>query len=152
MALAKIVKVCYMYGTLDEAKMRSAAMTERFLQNIWLTVIARLTILAAPFVVSGVTWLTVEMYRGVQATLELQRNQIIEIQRELQDHEFRLGAGKTARLEFQAAAAQQMTRLDTQLDEIAAKITSVNDTVIRVQTIIETRLPVREGSLQWPRQ
>lgn len=132
--------------------MRSAAMTEKFLQSVWLTVVARATILAAPFVVSFVTWLVLETYRELQKTQELMRTQIVEIQRELQDHEFRLESGKAARLEFQAAAAQQMTRLDSQLDEIAAKITSVNDTVIRVQTIIETRLPVKEGNLQWSPQ
>ena len=130
--------------------MRPNAVTEKFLQSVWVTVVARLTILAMPLVVSFVTWFTYQIYSGIQAAIAEQGKQIIEMKAELLEHQFRLENGEAARLTFAASAEKQFSKLDSQLDDIAAKIAGVNDTVIRVQTIIETRLPTKEGRLEWP--
>lgn len=127
-------------------------MTEKFLQSVWVTVVARATLLAMPFVVSFVTWITLNVYTRIESAIERQETQIIEIQKQILDHEFRLTAGKAARLEFQANATAQYQRFDAQLAEIADKITETNNAVIRVQTIIETRLPAKEGRNSWPQQ
>lgn len=129
-------------------------MTEKFLQSIWVTVVARATLLAMPFVVSFVTWLTWEVYARMESAIESQGKMILEIQSKLQDHEFRLEVGKAQRLEFQALALEQLKSFDSALDAIKEKITETNNAVIRVQTIVETRLPAKQTERveKWPQQ
>lgn len=125
-------------------------LTDKFLQSVVVTLIARATLVCMPFVVAFISYLTLQIYGTIQVALQKQAEQIIQMQIELQDHQTRLDACKAARLELQENTEKQFARLDVQLTEIANKLASVNNTVIRVQTIVETRLPTREGSLFMP--
>lgn len=126
---------------------QQASLSEKFLNNIVITIIARATILAAPAVMAFVMYVLMNVYSNIETTLQVQGKQIADIQDQLQDHQFRLDTCKQARSDFQQSTMSQFTKLDTQLADIAAKITLTNNAVIRVQTIIETRFPPKEGFL-----
>ena len=128
--------------------MTSATITNKFLESVWVAVSARLTMLSMPFVIAFITWLTHQVYSGIQLSIERQSHQITEMQQELQKHQFELDSGK----DFKTSTLEQFNKFDTQLSSISDKITGVSDTVIRVQTIVETRLPAKEGKLKWPEQ
>lgn len=130
--------------------MSNVTLTEKFLNSVIVTLVARATLFVMPVVGSFLIWLTMQVYTGIEASIETQGAQITQIQRELQDHQFRLDTGKQSRIEFQTHADLQFGKLDAQLSEIVDRLTSVNNSVIRVQTIVETRLPSKEGSLQLP--
>jgi hypothetical protein len=127
--------------------MVSRTLTDKFLNSVIITLIARATLALMPVVGSFLIWLGVQAYGNIQKSIELQAAQISQMQLELQDHQLRLENGKAARIDFQTHADQQFTKLDTQLSEIADRLTSVNNAVIRVQTIVETRLPTKDSFL-----
>lgn len=118
---------------------------EKAANSVVLVLAARVLMLAMPLVGSFGTWLLWEIYTSTQATLAAQAAAISEIQKELQDHENRLDNGKAQRLEFQDRVLKQFDTFSTKLETMSEKLTSVNDTVIRVQTIIETRLPAKSA-------
>lgn len=126
---------------------QQASLSEKFLNSVVITIIARATTLAAPAVMAFVMYVLMNVYSSIETTLQVQDKQIADIQDQLQDHQFRLDTGKQARSDFQQSTMSQFTKLDTQLADIAAKITLTNNAVIRVQTIIETRFPPKEGFL-----
>lgn len=127
--------------------MVSKTVTEKFLNSVVVTLIARATLVLAPFVFAFISYTTLQLYHGFVSAQETQAAQIADIQRILQDHQFRLESGKSARLDFQQNASQQFTKISEHLDQIGDKVAAINETVIRVQTIVETRLPSKEGRL-----
>lgn len=125
---------------------------EKFLTNVWITLVARATLLLAPLALSFVTWFTWEVYSRMEQAIAQQAQAIVEIQKQLQDHEFRLNNGRQARIEFQNQAVAQYGRFDEKLENIAEKLTETNNAVIRLQTIIENRLPPTAKESQLWRQ
>lgn len=125
---------------------------EKFLTNVWITLVARATLLLAPLALSFVTWFTWEVYSRMEQAIAQQAQAIVEIQKQLQDHEFRLDSGRQARVEFQSQAVAQYGRFDEKLESIAEKLTETNNAVIRLQTIIENRLPPSAKESQLWRQ
>lgn len=130
--------------------MSNGTVAEKFLNSVVVTLIARGTLLIAPVVFAFITYVTMQNYNGVMASIELQAKQIVEIQRELQDHQSRLDNGKQARMDLQVNADRHFAKIDTHLDVISQKVASISEAMIRVQTIIETRLPLKQGLLSDP--
>ncbi len=152
MALDAALKVCYMYGILSGAEM--ANVSEKFVQSLWGAFASRLALLAMPIIASFGTWLLWEVYTTTQEAIAAQAKAISEIQNRLQDHEFRLSAEERQRSEFQQQTLRQFQTVDQRLQIITDKLEMVNDAVIRVQTIIETRLPSKsvQGGPKWSQQ
>lgn len=132
----------------------NAASTEKFIQNVWITIVARVSMLLMPFVASFGTWLLWEVYTTVQHTLTEQGNDINNIERTLERHQFILDNGLKQRMEFQSQTLSTFDRLNDKFEAISEKLNAVNDSVIRVQTIVETRLPQKaaKGNDKWPQQ
>lgn len=128
--------------------------SEKFIQNIWITLIARSTILLMPFVASFGTWLLWQVYTTMQQAQLEQAKEIQKIENTLQQHQFILDNGLKTRLEFQNQTLRTFERLNDKFEVITDKLTAVNDSVIRVQTIVETRLPQKaaKGIDKWPQQ
>lgn len=125
--------------------------SEKFIQNVWITLIARGTILLMPFVASFGTWLLWQVYTTMQQAQQDQAKEIQKIESTLQQHQFILDNGLKARLEFQNQTLQTFERLNDKFEVITNKLNAVNDSVIRVQTIVETRLPPKaaKGTDKW---
>jgi hypothetical protein len=107
---------------------------EKFANNFLTIVIARVAMMITP-VLLMIIWNT--MNARIEA-LELTsaRNMVI-----LQDHESRLVNGRAARMEFQATAAEQIKDTNASLRALSDQMVMVNGNLIRLQTVLENRLP-----------
>lgn len=130
--------------------------SDKLITSIGLAIYMRLAMLAMPLVFTGGTYMLWELYTSFQESDAAQDAQLANIERELQAHQMILDTTAKARAEFQDRTSRQFENMDTKMDKLIEKLGLVSDAVIRVQTVVETRLPPKatnaEGQLKWSQQ
>ena len=128
---------------------------EKIANDVRLVLFTRLAMLLMPLLVSAGTGLLWKVYTGVEAVQEAQSKAITDLQMKVQEHQLVLENGRQSRLEFQARTESQFSGLDGKAERLLDGINELRESVVRVQTIVETRLPQKatmKGLCQWPQQ
>jgi len=128
---------------------------EKIANDVRLVLFTRLAMLLMPLLASAGTGLLWKVYTGVEAVQEAQSKAISDLQMKVQEHQLVLENGRQSRLEFQARTESQFSGLDGKVERLLDGINDLRESVVRVQTIVETRLPQRatmKGLGQWPQQ
>lgn len=118
------------------------------MNSVMVALILRATVMLTPIVASAGTYVLYQVYVTVTTAIQNQETQIRAMQKELDDHESRLNNGRQSRLDFQAQTVVTFDKLDKKLEQIADKIEAINEAVVRVQTIVETRLPRKNAEIE----
>lgn len=134
--------------------MTSEKLSGKFLSNIWVAMTARLMQLMVPVFFAAITWGLGQFYYTFQDISAQRDKDISEIKNELLEHQFILENGKALRMEFETNTVKQFDTLHNKLNLLVDKLSAVSDSVIRVQTIVETRLPQKaaKGAPSWSQQ
>jgi hypothetical protein len=145
----------------DDDQERPPQMTtmEKVANSLLTVLIARGAMVAMPFVASALVWFGSswldqrfdQMARSLDAvgsrveTLESDSDATV---RRVTEHEFRLDTGKAQREAFQADVVKQFEKLEQTLSENNEKLLAIDDSVIKLGTIIAERVPRRESMSQ----
>lgn len=128
---------------------------DRLANDVRLAVFARLSMLLMPLVASAGTWLLYNVYTSIELAQTTQAKEINQLELKVQQHDLILENGKQSRLEFQSRSDAHFDVLDDKIEKMLDGISQVRETVVRVQTIVETRLPQKAtelGEKKWPLQ
>lgn len=134
---------------------RTKIATEKLANNVNLVLMSRLLMLLTPVVASAGTFVLYHVYTAVLEVQAMQTNAIEQLNIRVNRHEVILENGKQSRLEFQERTVTQFNNLDTKVEKMLDGITDIRESVVRVQTIVETRLPQKAtelGEKKWPQQ
>lgn len=133
----------------------ASAKIDRLANDVRLAVFARLSMLLMPLVASAGTWLLWNVYTSIELAQDAQAKEINQLEMKVQQHDLILETSKQSRLEFQTRSDAHFDTLDDKIEKMLDGISQVRETVVRVQTIVETRLPAKGAELgdkKWPQQ
>lgn len=128
---------------------------EKLANNVRLALFARLSMLLMPLVATTGTWLLWQVYVSIESAQESQAREINQLELKVQQHDLILENGRQSRLDFQNRTEGQFSSLNWKIEKMLDGIADVRETVVRVQTIVETRLPQKAtelGEKKWPQQ
>lgn len=128
---------------------------EKLANSVWLTLTGRLLMLLVTPVAAIGTTILWRVYDTMMEVQQAQSKSIQELQLEVERHQIVINNEKQSRLEFQARTESQFSELDTKIERLLDGISDVRQSVVRVQTIVETRLPQKGAELgekKWPQQ
>lgn len=128
---------------------------EKLANNVRLALFARLSMLLMPLVATTGTWLLWQVYVSIESAQQSQAREINQLELKVQQHDLILENGRQSRLDFQNRTEGQFSSLNWKIEKMLDGIADVRETVVRVQTIVETRLPQKAtelGEKKWPQQ
>lgn len=120
-------------------------MSERFVQNFLTIMIARIAMIATPFILVVLGYSASEIWKSVNDRLSAVEANDAKYGSQLQDHEARLKFGAEKADQYADQIERRFNDLTGTLKDVNAQIGSINGSIIRLQTTIENRLPPRQA-------
>lgn len=114
---------------------------EKFATNFMTIIIARVAMIATPIVMGWFMVMAVNAWERIDNRFSVLETEQAKQHDQLNDLNYRAVTGKAAREALTTESKMQFAALSEKLDKLSGS-------VIRIETIIETRLPVRSGELE----
>lgn len=125
----------------------SATMSERFVNNFLTIMIARVAMIVTPLLLAVFAFILAEVWDSVTARLDAIEASDTEQVSQIQDHESRLKFSDEKANQYANQIERRFNDLTGSLKELNMQITSINGSIIRLQTTIENRLPPRTAKI-----
>lgn len=125
-------------------------MMEKFANNYTSIMIARMAMMVTPLLLSFFIWLFWQVYTGLETRVTTLEDTKVAQALILQDHESRLVFGRGQREAFESRTKEEFANIDAGMRELQREMGNVNGSIIRLQAVVENRLPPRSGSLEEP--
>lgn len=126
----------------------STTMSERFVKNFFTIMIARIAMIVTPFILAAGGWVVAQLYLNHDSRITAVEAAEAKHAAQLQDHESRLVFGVAQSEIFQKAVSEKFSDIGATLKDLGTQITTMNGSIIRLQTTIENRLPPRSSKLE----
>ena len=125
-----------------------ATMSQRFVNNFATIMIARIAMIVTPFIMAIGGWLVVQVWVNLEGRVSTIEQTDARQTTQMQDHESRLVFVVAQSEIFQKAVGEKFSDIGATLKDLNAQITTMNGSIIRLQTTIENRLPPRSSKLE----
>ena len=125
----------------------ATTISERFVQNFLTIMIARISMIATPFILVVLGYAASEIWKSVNDRLSAVEANEAKYNSQLQDHEARLRFSAEKADQYADQIERRFNDLTGTLKDVNAQIGSINGSIIRLQTTIENRLPPRQAKV-----
>lgn len=120
---------------------------ERLANNMITIVIARGAMVATPLVLGLLIWIAGDIKNGFEARIDRNEREVTDISKTIREHDLKLTFADGDRMAIKDTMRIQSAGLNQSLIELTKQLNEMNGNLIRLQTIIDNRLPPkREGN------
>lgn len=126
----------------------ATTMSERFVNNFLTIMIARVAMIATPFLIAMLGYGLSQMWESFNARLTAVEEAEIKHSSQIQDHESRIKFGAEKADQFAEQIERRFNDLSGSLKDLGQQIITINGSIIRLQTTIENRLPPRTAKIE----
>ena len=134
----------YLLHRVDETEFPMTRM-EKLANNFTTIVIARFAMAVTPLLLSFFIWLFWQVYSSLDTRVIMVEKAITAQSSTIQDHESRLVFGRGQREALETAMKERFINIDDKLDDWQRELGTINGSIIRLQTTLENRLPMKDN-------